>query len=454
MDLEGHIATWNRGAQKIKGYQKEEIIGGNFRCFYTPEDLKNGRPERLLSTAYSKGKAVDEGWRVRKDGTTFWGNVTITAIHDDQGTVTGFGKLTRDLTQRKLVEHVAKHAPAMLAYWDKNLRCKFANNAYCDWFGKTSSEMIDVIALQDLLGPLYKKNEILINTVLQGQPVTFERHIISAAQRSIHALVQYYPDTDSTTGVVSGFFVHVSDISTIKQLEQEKILNRELEVKNKELEQFNYIASHDLQEPLRTVSNYIQILEEDHHGQIDDTGKEYLRVINSATDRMKILVRSLLDYSRIGKNAELKLTNLEHLLKQVTADLNASIAEKKAVVRIGSMPVMKVYETEIRQLFQNLISNALKFQPADNVPQIDITAEEQAGHYLFTIRDNGIGIPAEYLQKIFFIFQKLHNSGYSGYGIGLANCKKITEMHGGKIWAESEPGQGSTFKFTILKLNV
>jgi PAS domain S-box-containing protein len=247
--------------------------------------------------------------------------------------------------------------------------------------------------------------------------------------------------------------VSVIDITTRKA--NENIINNqliELQLKNQELEHFNYIASHDLQEPLRTVSNYIMLLEEDYPEQVNDEIKTHLGTMSAAVERMSLLVRSLLDFGRLGKNKKLALTNCGELVTNVVADLNGLIKKNHATITIADpMPVLYSYQTEMRQLFQNLINNAVKFAKKDINPQITIGCKKTKGFYEFYVADNGIGIDPKYFNHIFHIFQRLNkNEDYEGYGIGLANCRKITEMHGGQIWVESEPGKGSVFKFTIL----
>ena len=223
-----------------------------------------------------------------------------------------------------------------------------------------------------------------------------------------------------------------------------------LEIKNKELEQFNYIASHDLQEPLRTVSNYIQVLEEDFSDQLNDEAKNHLKVIERATTRMSILVRSLLDYSRLGKNKQLVFTDCRLIVDHVIADLNNLIKTTGATILAEDLPVIQSYETELRQLFQNLIHNAIKFSKKDIKPVVKIGFKKGIDSTEFYVSDNGIGIDTKHFDRIFNIFQRLNKEQkFEGYGIGLANCKKIVELHGGRIWVESNLGEGSTFKFTL-----
>jgi PAS domain S-box-containing protein len=336
LDENGNIENWNKGAEKIKGYKAEEIIGKNFKLFYTDEDRKTGKPESLIETAKNAGKAISEGWRVRKDRSMFWGSIVITAIHDTQGNIIGFTKVTRDLTDKML-----------------------------------AAEAI-------------------------------QQHL------------------------------------------------NELQLKNKELEQFVYIASHDLQEPLLTVSNFVELLKEEYGHVYDEEGLLYMGYITEATCRMRNLIKDLLDYSHIGREKGAEPVDVNELLANIVSDLDQRIATTGAQIIYSEMPTVKAYATELRQLFQNLIANALKFYRKDVPPVIKINAEPYKGGWKFSVSDNGIGIEAEHEEKIFLIFQRLHNrEEFSGNGIGLANCKKIAVMHNGDICVESVPGKGSVFSFTI-----
>lgn len=227
----------------------------------------------------------------------------------------------------------------------------------------------------------------------------------------------------------------------------------ELEMKNKELEQFAYVASHDLQEPLRTTSSFIELFKEKYQGQLDEEADTMLGFITQASERMKILIADLLDYSRIGRKIVIQDVNLNRLLEDVLDDLSTFIQETNADIRILPMPVIRGYQTEIKQLFQNLIMNAIKFRKKGMAPVIKIKPEKKPGFWQFSVSDNGIGIDEKHKERIFIIFQRLHTRDeYEGSGIGLSHCKKIAELHGGKIWVESVPGEGSTFYFTIREM--
>ena len=229
------------------------------------------------------------------------------------------------------------------------------------------------------------------------------------------------------------------------------VANGELQLKNKELEQFAYVASHDLQEPLRTTTGFIQLLQKQYQGQLGDKADLYFNYISDASNRMKVLINDLLDFSKIGTKAALKKINCDELIEHMLADISVAIKEAGAEIVLTELPEIYGYPTEIKLLFQNLVINAIKFRKPGLPPIIKISAEKKGDYYQFAISDNGIGIEEKHNQRIFDIFQRLHTrEEYKGSGIGLSHCKKIVEMHHGKIWVESVPGEGSIFYFTLF----
>jgi signal transduction histidine kinase len=227
--------------------------------------------------------------------------------------------------------------------------------------------------------------------------------------------------------------------------------NIELKWKNKELEQFAYITSHDLQEPLRSVSNFSMLLSQKLEQQPDQEVHEFLNFINGGVKRMSSLIFALLEYSRIGKDTSKIQIDCNESISEVLIDLSASIKESSAVIHVGKLPVVNGF-IYLKLLFQNLISNAIKFRKAETNPIIKISATDRGNGFVFSIKDNGIGMEEIYYDRVFLIFQRLHSRAeYEGTGIGLSQCKKIVELHGGEIWVESELGKGSTFNFTIPK---
>jgi len=243
----------------------------------------------------------------------------------------------------------------------------------------------------------------------------------------------------------------IIDITERKKTEElQKIHLKKIENKNKELEQFTSIASHDLRAPLQSIGSFANLLSTDHSKNLNEEGAKSLEYISDAVARMTKLIDGLLDYGQIGNSSELKKLNCNIIVANALADLHYAISKSNAVIEVNELPKLLGYETELRLLFQNLIANAIKFKKTDENPKIIVAAEKQASYWRFTVTDNGIGISPEYQQKIFAIFHRLHKtSDYEGSGIGLAHCKKIVELHNGEIGVESLPGVGSTFYFTI-----
>lgn len=250
---------------------------------------------------------------------------------------------------------------------------------------------------------------------------------------------------------VTEFMALRQDITERKNAEEIRIKSlKKLEYKNKELEQFAFVASHDLQEPLRTVINFTDLLARKQKHHFDEIGVKSLDFIQEATNRMSLLIKSLLDYNRIDKNSTLSQINCNKLINEVKKDLDKKITESNAKIFINMLPVIMGYETPLRLLFQNLLGNGIKFKKRNVNPVIEITARPIEGGFLFMVKDNGIGISSIHQEKIFEIFKRLHSKDeYDGSGIGLAHCRKIVDLHGGEIWVDSKLDNGSTFFFTI-----
>ena len=236
--------------------------------------------------------------------------------------------------------------------------------------------------------------------------------------------------------------------ATNKLIEQQKI---ELQRSNTELEHFAYIASHDLQEPLRTVQSYLQLLRRRYQPVLDLDAEEFIDFAIDGATRMRNLIEDLLTYARVASRARaLQPAKLDDILDEVLHSLQVRLNEQHVVIERGPLPTVMVDRRQLAQLIQNLISNSMKFQAKGSKPIVQISAEQQNEHWLVRIRDNGIGLEPEYQEKIFVIFQRLHSrEDYEGTGVGLAVCKKIVERHGGSIWVESRPSEGATFLFTL-----
>lgn len=279
----------------------------------------------------------------------------------------------------------------------------------------------------------------LILTVLVTRGITKELNEINKATNKI------------TKGDLTARATVLSKNEIGRVATQVNQMTEQLIASNKELGQVAYIASHDLQEPLRTITNFVTLLQKQYKTKLDANADEYLDFINEGTVRMQTVVKDLLDYSRIGSDKKLMTIDCKLEIENVLKDMAISIHENNAEVNVGPMPVIEGY-FELQYLFQNLIHNAIKYRKKDVTPVIHISASDNGNEWLFSVKDNGIGIEKIYYDRIFTIFQKLHShKEYEGSGIGLAHCKKIAELHRGKIWLTSEINIGSTFFFTIPK---
>lgn len=245
--------------------------------------------------------------------------------------------------------------------------------------------------------------------------------------------------------------VDITERKHSEALLQEKLL--ELQRSNEDLQQFAYVCSHDLQEPLRVISNYSQLLARRYSDKLDQDANEFIEFTVDATRRMQELINDLLLYSRVDtKGKEFVPTDCSEIVAIALANLRVSISESTAVVNCVELPVISADKSQLLQVFQNLIGNAIKFRSSEN-PAITVSAHDAGKNWLFEVEDNGLGFDMKYGERIFVIFQRLHTKEmYPGSGIGLAVCKKIVERHGGSIWAESEPGKGAKFSFTIPKV--
>jgi len=281
---------------------------------------------------------------------------------------------------------------------------------------------------------------------------TNEKKMLEDTQRAVLNILDDYSAEKKLAEDTQRAVINILEDYSVENARIEK-MNIKLTSSNKEIEQFAYIASHDLQEPLKTISNYVGLFEKKYKGKLDQDADLYLAVIGRATGRMQLLIRDLLDYSKIDKDKNKTAIDCNILLKDILNDMAVSISESKADVYSEQLPIVNGYLSGLKSLFQNLISNAIKFRKSDQNPIINITAQANDKEWIFAIKDNGIGIDKIYYKKLFIIFQRLHNKDeYAGTGIGLAQCKKIIDLHEGKIWLESELENGSTFYFTISKI--
>lgn len=440
--------------------QPDEILGIHKKDLLDKEEFK--RDELHIQNVLN-GVPQSFERSFRKNG----GKITFTHtqyLPDKQDhTVKGFYSLIYDITEIKLAEAVGKHALE-----ERNTILESIDDAFFavdrNWVVSYWNKMAEKV----LFTP---KNKILNHNLWD----VFADSIGSESYKKYHQAIEtnqavhfedYYSILDkwyeiSAYPAETGLSVYFKDITDRKTAEiQLKELNenlqkhaKELAISNAELEQFAYVASHDLQEPLRMVTSFLTQLEKKYGDVVDDKGRQYIHFAVDGAKRMRQIILDLLEYSRVGRTEEdLEEVNFNGLVEEILTLYRRQTQELHARFNFENLPIIQTYKTPVRQVFQNLIGNSLKYHKANEAPVISITSKETKTHFQFSIEDNGIGIAPEYFDKIFIIFQRLHNKDeYSGTGMGLAIAKKIIENLGGKIWIESREGKGSTFYFTLIK---
>ena len=454
----GEIRSWNPGAERMSGCTYEEVAGQNYSRFFTQNEIKLGRPEEILRLAAANGEFEELGMRVRKDGTRYQVRTSFTASRDPAGILRGFSIVSRDLSESKESEvkyrGLLEAAPDAMVVVNQGGEIVLLNVQAEKQFG-------------------YRRDELLGQKVTNIIPIGFAERLIADDLRSaedasaqqigtgIELIAQRKDGSEFPIEIMlsplrnaEGILVTaaIRDITTRKKaaaLLLQKV--EELYRSNEELGQFAYIASHDLQEPLRMVASYTQLLSSRYKGKLDSDADEFIAFAVDGASRMQRLIQDLLTYSRVGtKGKDLIETSSEDALQQALINLRGAIEDSGALVTHDPLPPVLADETQLIQLFQNLVGNAIKYQ-RPGVPKVHVSAVRNGGKkWNFSVQDNGLGIDPQYFEKIFGMFQRLHKRDeFAGTGIGLTICKKIVERHGGNISVESQPGQGSTFRFAL-----
>lgn len=465
IDIKGDHTMVNRAAVQMLGYEVSELIGRHSHSIWhhtradgTPYPQEQCRIYATLRDGVVKHITDEVFWR--KDGSPFPVNYTVAPIWEE-GKISGAVIVFRDITEARRAEEALRVSearykalycdnPTMIFTLDTRGTILSVNPfaatqlgyETAELEGKQVSEVVheeDRTALTEQLG-----------TCLENPGRIYRNKFRKVRKDGTTLWVEETAQSVCDLNGALNVLVVCQDITARKQAEERLIKTMaDLARSNKDLEQFAYAVSHDLQAPLRSMSGFAQLLTENYRGKLDADADKHLDFIVAGAKRMQRMIEDILAYSRIGTRAgELTVLNCEAVLNQAIANLHAAIEENGAVVTHGPLPVVKADQSQLVSLLQNLIGNALKFNAGR--PQVHVSAVKQAGEWVFSVRDNGIGIDPAQFDRIFMLFQRLHTQEeFQGTGVGLAICKKIVERHGGRIWVESGPEKGTTFYFSL-----
>lgn len=445
---------------KILGYSKEELENRRWQDITYPDDIELSQKAIDPIISGEKEFARFDKRYIHKNGNIIWADVSTSLRRDQEGKPIYFMTSILDITDRKKVEEIVKFQLDQYitminttgdGFWilDKNKKLLDVNNTYCQMIGYSRDELLNLSVPTDL--EAMETPDITtqrIQSVITKGFCRFETKHRKKDGRLIDVEISasYYKSEEN-------ILVFIRNITERKKSEADlHKINDELIRSNKEFEQFAYIVSHDLQEPLRTIYTFAEFLESDYKGKLGTKADEYIEFITSASRRMKQMINDILALSRVGTREKgFLLIDVERIIKIVIENLRGFISQHDAIVTYDTpMPTILADETQLTQLLQNLIDNGIKFHKKGEYPKIHVSFKRVYNEWIFSVKDNGIGIEEKYFKKLFVIFSRLHSrEEYPGTGIGLAMCKKIVERHGGRIWLESKVGEGSTFYFTI-----
>lgn len=447
--MDGLFKKVNPAFSTVLGYSEEELLSQPFFHFVHPDDIAETN-KKIQSLASGEPLWFFENRFITKTGEFRWLEWTGTPVPEDNLLFA----IAKDITQKKKLEQERKQLLESISdnfyALDRQFRFTYLN--------KSASEL-----LSD------ENNSLILKNIWEAFPVLkdseFYNHALRAVEKQEAQHFEYYSPVFEcwfeqnfypTEDGLSVFFRSIQErkLAETRMHEMNTELERkagELERINTELERFAYVASHDLQEPLRMINGFLQLLQKKYGEQLDADGQQYIHFATDGASRMKVLIHDLLQYSRAGGQInEQETVPLNAVVSDVTLLLRAAIAEKKAVIHCDNLPVIHASRTAMQQLFQNLIGNSLKYQNPGNPPEINITAEQKNQQWIICVADNGMGVPEEYREEIFEVFQRLHSrQKFSGTGIGLSICKKIIEKLHGTIWMEPNHPNGSRFLFSL-----
>ncbi|MCW3107375.1 MAG: domain S-box protein [Segetibacter sp.] len=485
LDTEGNILTWNDGAKNIKGYNSDEIIGKHFSTFYTRQDVESGKPERELQIAIKTGKYEEEGWRVRKNGSVFWANVVITALYNEDNQFIGFSKVTRDLSHKRQEEELLRQSEEryrLLVAQVKDYAIFMLDEKGRIMSWNEGAKKIKGYKAEEIIGKYFsifypEEDRLNEKPAYELKVARQQGKYEEEGWRLRKDGSRFWANVVITAiynekGLFLGYSKVTRDLTERKEAEvamkesndkykllanQLKETNNSLAHANKELEEFTSIASHDLQEPVRTVKSFLVFIDKklsNPNCNIEEL-KIYIQKALKASNRMRELILNLLEYAQLSKEEVYwEEINVNELIGEVLQNLKGAIDTSAATITVNvETENIKGDKIQLMQLVQNLVANSLKF--VEDKPEIKIQCRKEMERVIFSVSDNGIGIAKDNQGKIFEIFRREHTAKqYPGTGIGLSICKKIVDRHNGKIWLQSEPGKGTTFYFTLNDNNV
>ena len=456
-NTDGVITGWNPAAERLYGYSAAEIIGQPSQLI-VPEDKRDNHQERIRTIAGGQGFSDREVIHVARDGRRLLLEARVSSVRGASGELVGAVAMLTDVSEKRQLEAKFRMAfeasPSGMILVDESGMVTLVNAEIEHMFGYATDELmgqrIDML-IPDRYRPQHPDNLRSFMADPSARSMGAGRDLRGRRKDGSEFPVEIglQPIATETGLLVLGVIVDISERQKAAAVLAAK--TAELERSNAELEQFAYVASHDLREPLRMVASYTELLSERYRGKLDERADKYIGYINDGARRMQRLVSDLLALSRVGTQGKpLEPVNSATVLKNVMRSMTPAIRESRAQVQPGSLPVVTADEGQLGQLFQNLIGNAIKFRAPDRPPSIIIDAKRSNGAWIFSVQDNGIGIESQYSERIFQMFQRLHGRDeYEGNGIGLAIAKKIVERHGGNIWLSSAVGEGTVFYFSL-----
>jgi PAS domain S-box-containing protein len=464
--LDGLVTSWNEGAERIFGYSQGEMMGKPISTIAASERADE-MPQIL--ERIRNGEHIDHYETVRKakDGRLVNVSLMVSPLYDGEGRIVGASKIARDITEdlrarTEIAEqrewlHVTMNSIGDAVITTDNVgKITYLNPAAeeltawssAEAAGKSLEEVFRIINEESRRNVENPTSKVL----REGRTVGLANHTLLIArdgrERSIDDSAA---PIRNSQGQILGVVLIFRDVTERRDTERQlRIQTTELRRTNEELSQFAYAISHDLREPLRNVHNFSELLVREYEQPSSSSAQAYAKYVLDGVSRMEMLLNDLLAYSQMGPAQEQgpRETNTSEIVLKTLETLRVTIHESQAEITSDHLPTVLGHEAQLSQLFQNLISNAIKYR-SDSPPRIHVRAHKQNHEWVFSVRDNGIGIAPEYHKMIFGVFKRLQGKDIPGTGIGLAICSKVVELHGGRIWVESQPGEGSEFFFTI-----